>query len=64
MTIALYPGSFDPITNGHMDIARRASRIFDKLYVGIFSTPSKNLTFSIDERLAMAKEALFVLQQC
>lgn len=58
MTIALYPGSFDPITNGHVDIAKRASKIFDKLYVGIFAKPSKNLTFSIEERVSLAREAL------
>ena len=58
MTIALYAGSFDPITNGHMDIATRASKIFDKLYIGIFATPNKNLTFTIDERVALATEAL------
>jgi len=58
LTTALYAGSFDPITNGHMDIATRASRIFDKLYIGIFATPNKNLTFSIDERVTLAREAL------
>jgi pantetheine-phosphate adenylyltransferase len=58
LTNALYAGSFDPITNGHMDIATRASKIFDKLYVGIFATPNKNLTFTIDERVELAREAL------
>ena len=58
MTTALYPGSFDPITNGHIDIATRASKIFDKLYIGIFATPNKNLTFNIEERVQMATEAL------
>ncbi len=57
MIIALYPGSFDPITNGHLDIAKRASKLFDKTVIGIFSTPSKRLTFTIDERVAMAKDA-------
>jgi pantetheine-phosphate adenylyltransferase len=57
MTTALYPGSFDPITNGHLDIAIRASRLFDKVVIGIFATPSKNLAFSIDERVALAEEA-------
>ncbi|MCJ7604934.1 MAG: pantetheine-phosphate adenylyltransferase [Dehalococcoidales bacterium] len=58
MTTALYPGSFDPITNGHIDIATRSSKIFDKLYIGIFATPNKNLTFNIEERVQMATEAL------
>jgi pantetheine-phosphate adenylyltransferase len=57
LIIALYPGSFDPITNGHLDIAKRASKLFDKTIIGIFATPSKHLTFSMDERVAMAKEA-------
>jgi pantetheine-phosphate adenylyltransferase len=54
---ALYPGSFDPITNGHLDIATRASRLFDRTVVGVFATPSKHLTFTLEERVAMAKEA-------
>lgn len=58
MTIALYPGSFDPITNGHIDIATRASRLFDKTVIGIFSTPEKHLTFSIEERVDLAKRAV------
>lgn len=58
MTTALYPGSFDPITNGHIDIATRASKIFDKLFIGIFATPNKDLTFTIEERVELAREAL------
>jgi pantetheine-phosphate adenylyltransferase len=54
---ALYPGSFDPITNGHLDIATRASKLFDRTIIGIFATPSKHLTFTIDERVALALEA-------
>ena len=57
MITALYPGSFDPITNGHLDIATRASRLFDRTVVGVFATPSKHLTFTLEERVAMAKEA-------
>jgi pantetheine-phosphate adenylyltransferase len=57
LIIALYPGSFDPITNGHLDIAKRASKLFDKTIIGIFATPSKHLTFTIDERVALAQEA-------
>ena len=58
MTTALYAGSFDPITNGHVDIATRASKLFAKDYVGVFATPAKNLTFNTDERLALATDAL------
>ncbi len=57
MIIALYPGSFDPITNGHLDIATRASKLFDKTVMGIFATPDKSLSFSIEERVALAKQA-------
>jgi pantetheine-phosphate adenylyltransferase len=58
LTIALYPGSFDPITNGHIDIATRASRLFEKTVIGIFSTPEKHLTFSIEERVDLARRAV------
>ncbi|MCB0128531.1 MAG: adenylyltransferase/cytidyltransferase family protein, partial [Caldilineaceae bacterium] len=52
MTRALYPGSFDPIHNGHIDIATRASAIFDELIVAIYDAPpKKNVLFSTDERL-------------
>jgi pantetheine-phosphate adenylyltransferase len=57
LIIALYPGSFDPITNGHIDIATRASRLFDKTVIGVFDTPEKHLTFSFEERVALAKQA-------
>jgi pantetheine-phosphate adenylyltransferase len=58
LTTALYPGSFDPITNGHIDIATRASRIFDNLVVGIFASPEKQIMFPIEERVDLAKRAL------
>jgi pantetheine-phosphate adenylyltransferase len=54
LTIAIYPGSFDPITNGHIDLATRAAKLFDKLIIGIFATPNKNLTFTVDERVDLA----------
>ncbi|MCX7911788.1 MAG: pantetheine-phosphate adenylyltransferase [Dehalococcoidales bacterium] len=57
MITALYPGSFDPITNGHLDIAIRASRLFDRLIIGIFATPQKNLMFTLEERVELAKAA-------
>jgi pantetheine-phosphate adenylyltransferase len=58
LTIALYPGSFDPITNGHLDIVKRASAIFDKVIVGIYDRPGKNLMFSTEERVKLAKKAV------
>jgi pantetheine-phosphate adenylyltransferase len=58
LIIALYPGSFDPITNGHIDIATRASKLFDKTIIGIFATPEKHLTFSLEERVYLARHAV------
>ena len=58
MTVAIYPGSFDPITNGHIDIATRAACLFDKLIVGVYKTPGKNVLFNLEERLEMVKKAL------
>ena len=58
MVKAIYPGSFDPVTNGHIDIIKRASGLFDKLYVGVLSNSSKNPLFSIDNRVTMIKEAV------
>jgi len=55
---ALYPGSFDPITNGHIDIATRAARIFDKLVIGVYDLPVKHIVFSTDERVEMAAKAV------
>jgi pantetheine-phosphate adenylyltransferase len=58
MTIAVYAGTFDPITNGHLDIAIRASRLFDKLIIGIYdNTAGKRILFTTEERVKMAKEA-------
>jgi pantetheine-phosphate adenylyltransferase len=58
MTIAIYPATFDPITNGHVDIAERATAIFDKLIVAVYARPLKRLLFSTEERLAMTRQAL------
>ncbi len=51
--IAVYPGSFDPVTNGHIDIMKRASMIFDELIVAVFINPNKIHTFSMQERVDM-----------
>ncbi len=58
MPIAIYPGTFDPITRGHIDIAERASGIFTKVIAIVSVNPSKNCLFSDDERLELAKESL------
>ncbi len=58
MTKAIYPGTFDPITNGHIDIAVRASRLFDYIVIGVYALPKKELLFTLDERIAMAREAV------
>ena len=58
MTVAIYPGSFDPITNGHIDIATRAAKLFEKVIVGVFKTPNKSIIFDAAERLDLAKRAL------
>ncbi len=53
MRIGVYPGTFDPITLGHMDIARRAASLVDELVIGVTTNPSKSPMFSLDERMAM-----------
>jgi pantetheine-phosphate adenylyltransferase len=58
VTIAVYPGSFDPITNGHLDIAIRAAKLFDKLIIGIYDTPDKRILFSTDERVDLVKRSV------
>lgn len=58
MTVAIYPATFDPITNGHVDIATRAADIFDRLIVAVYARPSKSLLFNTEERLEMTREAL------
>ncbi len=56
--VALYPGTFDPITNGHTDLIRRASRLFDRIVVAIAANPEKTPLFSLEERLSLAREVL------
>lgn len=58
MTVAIYPGTFDPIHNGHIDITRRAVEIFDELVVAVYDRPLKSLLFNTRERLTLLKKAL------
>jgi pantetheine-phosphate adenylyltransferase len=55
--IAIYPGSFDPLTNGHMDVIQRALEIFDEVIVAILRNPAKKSLFSIEERLEMIRQS-------
>ena len=55
---AIYPGSFDPITNGHIDIVRRALKIFPKIVIAVLVNPDKKITFSIGQRRNMIEESL------
>ena len=56
MKIAIYPGSFDPMTFGHLDIIERSAKIVDELVVGVLNNSSKNSLFSLEERVSMIKE--------
>ena len=55
--VAVYPGSFDPITNGHLDLIERGSKIFDELIVAVLRNPEKDPLFTVEERLEMLREA-------
>ena len=55
--IAIYPGSFDPVTNGHVDIAQRGLKIFDKIIVAILHNPVKKFLFSVEERIEMLESS-------
>lgn len=62
MTIAVYPGSFDPVTNGHLDIAERASHMFDTIIMAVFDRPdNKRLLFSTNERVEFLRQATIAL---
>jgi pantetheine-phosphate adenylyltransferase len=62
MKIAVYPGSFDPVTNGHMDIIVRSSKIFDKLIVAVAKNRNKTPLFTVEERMELLKKAVDGLQ--
>ena len=58
MTIAIYPGAFDPITNGHLDIAMRAATIFEKVIVTVYDSPAKKILFTTEERLDLIRKSV------
>lgn len=55
--IAIFPGSFDPLTNGHLDVIRRTARLFDRVIVAVLINPDKHAVFTVDERVAMINES-------
>ena len=55
---ALCPGTFDPVTNGHLDVVGRAAQLFDSVIVGVVENPSKTPLFSVEERVRLLEEAL------
>lgn len=58
MPVVLYPGTFDPITNGHLDLVRRATKLFDRVVVAVAANPNKQPLFSLDQRVTLAREVL------
>ena len=58
MASAIYPGSFDPAHNGHVDIVQRASKLFDRLVVGVYDSPPKEVLFTTEERVSLFQEAI------
>src|SRR5438874_1630340 len=64
MKAGVYPGTFDPITLGHMDIIRRATHLVDRLVIGITTNPSKSPMFTVDERLAIVEREMAAIKDC
>jgi len=58
LTIAVYPGTFDPITNGHLDIVTRAARLFDRIIIGVYEKSDKHLVFTTEERVDLVRQAV------
>jgi len=61
LNTAICPGSFDPITNGHLDIITRAAKLFEKLIIGVYDKPNKQLLFTTEERAEMVRQAIATL---
>src|SRR6476661_637486 len=64
MRTGVYPGTFDPITLGHMDIFRRATHLVDRLVIGVTTNPSKSPMFTVEERLAMVEREMAAIANC
>ena len=62
MRIGVYPGTFDPITLGHMDIIRRGAKLVDRLVIGVTTNPAKSPMFSVDERIAMVRREIAAIE--
>ena len=60
--VALFPGSFDPLTNGHLDLIERSTKLFDKVIVGVFVNTNKTALFTLEEKLALIKETVAHLE--
>ena len=58
MTIAIYPGAFDPMTNGHLDITTRAARLFERVIIGVYETPDKDVLFTTKERVDLVRQSI------
>ena len=58
MTVAIYPGSFDPITNGHIDIANRSAKLFEKIIIAVYGTPNKHLFFTTEKRVDLTRRSV------
>ena len=58
MVKAIYPGSFDPVHNGHVDVAERASKLFDDLLLGVYESPPKSVMFTTEERVSLFRESV------
>ena len=58
MTVAIYPGSFDPITNGHIDIVNRSAKLFEKIIIAVYGTPNKHLFFTTEKRVDLTRRSV------
>jgi len=63
MSLAIYPGSFDPITKGHIDVLKKAAKIFDKVIIAVSVNPSKTSMFTLEERVEMIKQSIEGLEK-